>query len=54
MGNFSTDINAVVDPFLRVKGVSRLRVIDASIMPQLPSGNTAHGCWSVINDNANH
>jgi len=34
------DERAVVDPELRVKGVSGLRVIDASIMPQITSGNT--------------
>ncbi len=31
---------AVVDDELRVRGVGRLRVIDASIMPMLPSANT--------------
>ena len=31
---------AVVDPALRVHGTSRLRVIDASIMPLIVSGNT--------------
>lgn len=35
-----SDNNAVVDPQLRVNGVHGLRVIDASIMPTVISGNT--------------
>jgi choline dehydrogenase len=35
-----SDAAAVVDERLRVRGVGNLRVIDASIMPTVVSGNT--------------
>jgi choline dehydrogenase-like flavoprotein len=35
-----TDSASVVDPLLRVRGVERLRVVDASVMPRLIGGNT--------------
>ena len=53
------DENAVVDSRLRVRGVTGLRVIDASIMPTVTTGNTnapsimfgAKGAAMVIEDN---
>jgi len=36
----ASDASAVVDARLRVHGIARLRVVDASIMPSITSGNT--------------
>jgi len=40
MGSPDNDDMVVVDPTCRVVGVERLRVVDASIMPSVISGNT--------------
>ena len=42
MGPAASD---VVDARLRVRGIAGLRVVDASVMPTLPSGNTH---WPVV------
>ena len=39
MGVAADDL-AVVDAALKVRGVDALRVIDASVMPNVPGGNT--------------
>ena len=39
--------NAVVDHRLRVHGVGRLRVMDASVMPRLVGANTNAACVMI-------
>ena len=42
-----TDEMAVVDPDLNVRGLERLRVVDASVMPVVPSGNCHAGILMI-------
>jgi choline dehydrogenase len=41
------DRMAVVDPQLRVRGLTGLRVVDASVMPRIPSGNIHLTCYMI-------
>lgn len=41
------DLGGVVDEALRVYGVKNLRVVDASIMPTLPGGNTCQTVYAI-------
>lgn len=41
------DKNGVLDPYLRVYGVQRLRVVDASAFPMLPPGHPQSVCYML-------
>ncbi|MBM1634378.1 GMC family oxidoreductase N-terminal domain-containing protein [Sulfitobacter mediterraneus] len=43
---------SVTDPALRVRGVDGLRVIDASVMPAIPSGNTQAAVFALAEKGA--
>ena len=57
MGDADKDPSSVVDSKLKIYGISGLRVADASVMPNITSGNTAaptmviaEKCFRMITD----
>lgn len=48
------DPDVVVDPHLRVLGVERLWVADASVMPTIPAGNTNATALMIGDKGADH
>ena len=53
MAPLQSDASAVVDHKLRVHGISNLRVIDASIMPMIPSANINAAVMAIAEKGAN-
>ncbi|MCH7737734.1 MAG: mycofactocin system GMC family oxidoreductase MftG, partial [Chloroflexi bacterium] len=47
-----SDAMAVVDQFCKVKGVERLWVVDASVMPRVPRSGGAHATVLMIAEHA--